>query len=434
MITASYTIPGMHVRDHVERVPLRWSDPDDGRTVSVFARELVDPVRRHEDLPCLLFLQGGPGGKAPRPVERSGWVARAMRTHRVILLDQRGTGRSTRIDGAAMAGFGSAAEAADHLARFRADSIVADAEHLRRTVFGNRRWSTLGQSFGGFITLTYLSQAPEGLSACYVTGGLPGVSPDPREVYRRTYPRVEAKNRAMHRRYPHLQAIVDAVADRVAAGDVRLPDGDLLTVRRLQSLGMDLGMKPGSERLLWLFDEAWADEAAGRLSDTFLRQVTALTSYADNPLFAALHESIYADPASGATRWAAQREGSRLPRFAPDARPLLLTGEMVYPWMFEEVRALRPFGPAVESLAGRTDWSPLYDRERLAANEVPVAAAVYFEDMYVDAGLQLQTAAAVGGLQPWVTNEYEHDGLGSERVLERLMQMVDDVGGGVREG
>jgi proline iminopeptidase len=76
----------------------------------------------------------------------------------------------------------------------------------------------------------------------------------------------------------------------------------------------------------------------------------------------------------------------------------------------------------------------LYDLERLAANDVPVAAAVYYDDMYVDSGLQLDTANRVGNLQAWVTNEYEHDGLGAERVFARLTELVRSVGGGVPVG
>ncbi|MGW3350547.1 alpha/beta fold hydrolase [Nonomuraea rubra] len=424
MITATYTIPGMRVRDHVERVPLDWSDPE--ATITVFARELVDPARDGEDLPCLLYLQGGPGGKGPRPVGTSGWLGRALESYRVILLDQRGTGRSSRIDGRVMSALG-AREGADYLARFRADSIVADAEHLRTTVFGGRRWSTLGQSFGGFLTLTYLSNAPEGLSACYVAGGLPSLDPDAAEVYRRTYPRVAAKNAEFYRRYPHHAETTARLADRLAEGGVLLPDGDTLTVRRLQSLGIDFGMKPGYERMHWLLDES------DGLPETFLHQVLARSSYADNPLFAALQESIYGHGA-GATAWAAQRERACHPAFAEDARPLLFTGEMIYPWMFQEIRALRPFRGAVELLAERDDWPPLYDLDRLAANDVPVAAAVYFDDMYVDSGLQLDTASRVGNTQAWVTNEYEHDGIGEERVFARLTRLVRDLGGGLTDG
>ncbi|TYB70156.1 alpha/beta hydrolase [Nonomuraea sp. PA05] len=425
MITATYTIPGMRVRDHAERVPLDWCDPARG-TITVFARELVDPARDGEDLPCLLYLQGGPGGKGPRPVGTSGWLGRALETYRVILLDQRGTGRSSRIDGKVMGALG-AREGAEYLARFRADSIVADAEHLRTTVFGGRRWSTLGQSYGGFLTLTYLSNAPEGLSACYVAGGLPSLDPDAAEVYRRTYPRTAAKNAEFYRRYPHHAETTARLADRLAEGDVLLPDGDTLTVRRLQSLGIDFGMKPGYERMHWLLDES--DD----LPETFLHQVLARSSYADNPLFAALQESIYGHGA-GATAWAAQRERARHPAFAEDARPLLFTGEMIYPWMFEEIRALRPFRDAVGLLAERDDWPPLYDLDRLAANDVPVAAAVYYDDMYVDSGLQLDTASRVGNTQAWVTNEYEHDGIGEERVFARLTGLVRDLGGGLTDG
>jgi proline iminopeptidase len=56
---------------------------------------------------------------------------------------------------------------------------------------------------------------------------------------------------------------------------------------------------------------------------------------------------------------------------------------------------------------------------------VPLAAAVYFDDMYVDSGLQLDTLSRIGNSRPWVTNEYEHDGLRKDpRVLDRLLAMV----------
>jgi len=99
---------------------------------------------------------------------------------------------------------------------------------------------------------------------------------------------------------------------------------------------------------------------------------------------------------------------------------------MMYPWMFEQIAALRPFAGAAEILASADDWPPLVDPSRLAANEVPVVAAVYFEDMYVDAGLSLETAAAVGNVRTWVTNEHQHDGLrtAGEAVLGHLMEMA----------
>src|SRR3954451_13847756 len=90
-------IPGFVLTDHVVEVPLDHGAPEDGRTIEVFAREVAGAGRERDELPWLLFLQGGPGGKSPRPGDGSGdgWLEAATRTHRVLLLDQRGTGRST---------------------------------------------------------------------------------------------------------------------------------------------------------------------------------------------------------------------------------------------------------------------------------------------------------------------------------------------------
>ncbi|MGN6445594.1 alpha/beta fold hydrolase [Amnibacterium sp.] len=431
MITAEYTIPGLHVRDHAVDVPLDWSAPDGGASITLFARELVAAHRQREDLPLVLFLQGGPGGKSPRPLDASGWIGVLLERFRVVLLDQRGTGRSSRVDAARMASFGSAEEGAAYLACFRADSIVRDAEHLRLTVFGGRRWTTLGQSYGGWITLEYLSAAPEGLAAAMVMGGLPALRPDAADLYRRTSPRALAKNRRFEQRYPGDVATIGRIADRLAEEDVRLPDGDRLTVRRLQFIGgARFGMQHGFEELHWLLDTAFGSD--GRFSDAFLEAALTASSFADNPLWAALQEAAeYTDDTSGATRWAAQAEHERHPEFAETARPLRFTGEMFFPWMFEEIRLLRPFWPAVNLLQRRTDWPARYDRARLAANEVPVTAAVYFDDLYVDADLQLQTAAEVAGLTTWVTDEWEHDGVGASggEVVRHLLRLLDERGG-----
>ncbi|WP_118138381.1 alpha/beta fold hydrolase [Oceanicella sp. SM1341] len=416
-----YTIPGIHIREHEIAVPLDWAHPD-GETITLFARECVDPARRTEDLPLLAYLQGGPGGKAPRPEGGSpGWLARALQSRRVVLIDQRGTGRSSPVEGRDMARFATGAEGADFLARFRADSIVRDCEALRKQVYGGRKWETLGQSYGGFLTLSYLSMAPEGLAACYVTGGLSGLHASAVDVYRHTFPRVAGKMRRYHARHPGDAARLAGIADLLEAQDVRLPDGDRLTVRRLQTLGIELGRQPGFETLHWLIDEAMGPHG---LRPAFLAEVMQRTAFHANPLYAVLQECIYAQ-GGATTDWAAERVRAEMPAFAPTARPLLLTGEMMFPWMFEEIAGLRPFRAAAEALHARSFDAPLYAPARLAINEVPVAAAVYFEDMYVDTALSLATAGQVGNLRTWVTSEHEHDGLRrSPDILSRLMDMV----------
>ncbi|MQS10759.1 alpha/beta hydrolase [Streptomyces kaniharaensis] len=414
-------MPGLAVTDHVFTVPLDHADPG-GASIEVFARELADPGRPGERLPWLLYLQGGPGGKSPRPLNTGGWLDRALRTHRVLLLDQRGTGRSTPVTARAAAALGPA-RLADHLALHRADAIVADAELIRRQLCGDEPWETLGQSYGGFVTLSYLSFAPQGLRACYITGGLPGLDATADDVYAATYPRVRERFDAHCTRHPGDRVLLRRLADLLDRRPVHLPDGDRLTVRRLRTLGLMLGMGDGSARLHWLLDEALGPD--DEPTATFLNQVMQLTGFTDNPLFAVLQESIYGQGGT-ATGWAAHRALAAHPEFAEHADPLLLTGEMIYPWMFREIAGLRPFAEAADVLAARTDWPELYDPARLAANRVPVAAAVYHDDMYVDAGLSLRTARAVGGLRAWVTNEWEHDGVtaGGGRVLARLMDLA----------
>lgn len=421
--TPALPVPPVLVRDHRVTVPVDRADPARYPDIEVFAREVVDPAKDGDDLPLLLFLQGGPGGMGPRPMG-GGWWSTALRTHRVVLLDQRGTGRSSRVDGRTMGRFDSGDAAADYLACFRADAIIEDAEALRHAVYGGRQWATLGQSYGGFLTFTYLSRHPEALTACYVTGGLPGIGATAEDVYARTFPRQAGRVAAFARSHPEDMATLGALADRLAEGGARLPDGDEFTVRRLQALGMPLGMSTGADALHWLLDTLdVADD--GLPDDAFALAVQTQTGFDANPLYAVLQEVIY-HQGERSGGWAAQAELDRRPDFGPGARPLGLTGEAVFPWMFAEVRALRPFRPAADALAARTTWPALYDPERLASNEIPVAAIQYVDDPYVDLDLALDTADAVGNAQVWVTNEYLHDGLraAGDVILPRLMDLA----------
>ena len=102
---------------------------------------------------------------------------------------------------------------------------MADAELIRKKVTGGRPWSVLGQSFGGFCTVAYLSQAPDGLREAFVTGGLPGLDTTADDVYRRTYQMVAAKNREHYERYPQDVERARRVARALADAPARLPGG-----------------------------------------------------------------------------------------------------------------------------------------------------------------------------------------------------------------
>src|SRR6478736_6536232 len=142
----TYRPPGLILTEHDFEVPLDHAAPDGGR-ITVFAREVADPDG--QDRPLLVFFQGGPGFEAPRPTRvpaSPGWLDRALTDFRVLMLDQRGTGRSTPVD--ILPGL-TPQQQADRLTHFRADAIVRDLE-LLRAALGVDRWSVLGQSFGGF--------------------------------------------------------------------------------------------------------------------------------------------------------------------------------------------------------------------------------------------------------------------------------------------
>jgi hypothetical protein len=173
-----------------------------------------------------------------------------------------------------------------------------------------------------------------------------------------------------------------------------------------------LGMSDGAQRLHYLLE-------LPPESPAFLRDVEAELVFSRNPLYAVIHEACYADGV--ATRWSAERVQPQLFR----ERVELFTGEHVFPWMFDEYRALAPLKEAADILAEHS-WPRLYDEAILAVNEVPVAAAVFADDAYVERRFSEETASLVRGLRPWITNEYQHNALrvDGNHVLDRLMRLA----------
>ncbi|MDC4233977.1 alpha/beta hydrolase [Actinomyces sp. B33] len=437
MRTTTYTQHSCTVHEHRLDVPLDHARPlgPDNPTIGLFAREIVRPGG--EQLPHLLFLQGGPGGKSPRQGDfRDGWIGRALEDYRVVLMDQRGTGQSTRMDAQALADLPDDRARADRLMLFRQDQIVRDAEALRHHITGGATWTTLGQSFGGFITLSYLSLAPEGLEASLITGGLPGlVHVD--DIYRQTFAATAARNRAYLARHPGDEQTIREIAAHLHGTEELLPTGERLSPERFRMIGMGLGMQTRTDLLHFLLEGPWTHvRGERRLSSEFLDEVAAEVAMA--PMYGVLQEAIYAgatpDLAGTATAWSADRLAEETPGFAKGADPLdtsepyHLTGEHMMRRVFDEDPGLAPLAGVADALAERSDWPAVYLPEALAAVETPVVAAVYYDDMFVPRDLSLDTAAAVRGARVWVTNEYQHDGLraSSGKVLGRLLDMLHD--------
>ncbi|MFI0793817.1 alpha/beta fold hydrolase [Micromonospora rubida] len=423
-MTLRYNRPGQVCVEHRLDVPLDHDDPD-GPRIELFAREVVAQHNADvTDLPWLLFLQGGPGNAADRPSSSSAWLHQALRDYRVLLLDQRGTGLSTPLNRQSLAGL-TDPESATYLRHFRADAIVRDAELVRRQLLGDRPWSVLGQSYGGFCAMTYLSLASQGLAEVMIAGGLPSLTAHPDQVYRAAYPRALAHSERFYARYPGDRKVARQVVDHLADSDVRLPSGERLSAERFQMTGITFGTTTGFDNLHHLLELAFISSPHGPvLSDTFLRGVDGMVSMVDQPLYALLHESIYCQGTASA--WSASRGLAEFDEFDLWHRAEVnFTAEMFYPWLFDQDPTLKPLRGCADLLAAYDSWPRLYDPDRLAGNTVPVAAAVYLDDLYVDFEHSMVTAGQVRGLRPWVTNEHGHDGLGARpAVFDRLRAMV----------
>ena len=379
---------------------------------TVFARVLGEP-----QAPALLYLQGGPGFPAPR--QRFEWVSHALeRGYQVVLLDQRGTGRSTRIDSATPELIRT-----DVLASLRADEIVADAEALREEM-GLDRWDVLGQSFGGFCLMHYLAAHPDSVGRALFTGGVPSIGEGADEVYRATFAKLKHRHLQFNEAYPDAERMMREVCRHLEVQEELLPTGERLSARRLRTVGIELGREGGFESLARLFEAPFHRNS--RLRTDFLAEVGERVSFAKGPLYAAVHETIYGGTVPGATNWAAERVSCELAGFHPDASPddeeFYLTGEHIFPFQFDEDPALRPFKQVAHELAEKDDWSNLYAGLR---GDYDAYAAVYTDDIFVPRELSLQTASAIGA-QVFETDTYQHDGLRHHgaAVLGRLLDMA----------
>lgn len=142
------------------------------------------------------------------PPQASGFTNSIMeKGYQVLFLDQRGTGLSSPITVATLALQGDVQKQADYLKLFRADNIVRDCEAIRKTLTADypdelKKWSLLGQSFGGFCSFTYLSKYPQGLREAFTVGGIPPIGKTADEVYEVTFQSVIARNKAYYAKYP----------------------------------------------------------------------------------------------------------------------------------------------------------------------------------------------------------------------------------------
>jgi len=451
----------LHIAELFFEVPRSYAAPKAG-TLKLFGR-VVNRVEKHADSarvqsefiskkPFLVYLEGGPGFGNPQPQDTPLTKHFLDRGYQLLYLDYRGTGLSTPINAKHVTSLGDPAAQAGYLRHFRQDSIVRDLEAVRLCLTEDlpqdkKQWSIFGQSFGGFVSLTYLSKYPDSLRESFMTGGLAPIGKSPEEVYEATFKKVIERNHAYYKKFPEDIERVKQIVRHIAASDggkIPLPGGGVLTVQRFLSIGIAFGMHGGLNAIHTQVLKMVTDIDQFK----FLTRAT-LTAFEQNlsfdvaPIYALLHEAIYCHKPGVASNWAAARVGSQLKQFAwlpepgkvapefaapPTGEPLFFTGEMVFPFHFDTFPELVELKDAAELLAKYDQWEGLYDEEILGKNEVPVYAASFVEDMYVDFELARETAKKVKGTKVYETNSLYHNALRaeSERVLGELCKMRDE--------
>ncbi|KAF9032536.1 alpha/beta-hydrolase [Hymenopellis radicata] len=403
----TYSLKGaIKVVERFFDLPLDYSKPE-GETIRVFARS-------------------GPGHEVPL-ADIHGYAAEIhARGYQTLWLDPRGTGLTTRISPESLpARLKTDQDVADYLKLFRADSIVKDCEAIRSILLGHkpnpedRKWTILGQSFGGFCAITYLSFHSEGLKEVFTTGGLAPLVSNPDPVY---------------------AATVRDIMSYLEANEVKVTNGGRLSPNRWQHLGMDFGMHSTSsscsilhliERPIELVFRASKDlELLGKLTYKAIQLIESSQSFDGNPIFSILHEPIYCQ--GQASKWSAFRTLDSYPQFSwslvknlADTEPIYFTGEMIFPNMFSDYANMRPLKGAAELLAHYDGWGPLFDLEQLKNNEVKVSSVSYFDDMYVDFDLAQDTAAKIKNTEQYVTNHLVHSGLRAnpKDVMGKLFEL-----------
>lgn len=257
--------------------------------------------------------------------------------YKVLLLDQRGNGLSNTITTELLLGRGGPEEQAAYLKHFRADNIVKDAEAIRSALTEGypdhkSKWSVMGQSFGGFCAVHYLSKYPEGLREVFTTGGLPPLTKQPDTAYEKLVRRIARASQQYYEKFPEDIERMHRIVEYVSNNKVITPTDGILSPGRIQNLGTALGASGGTIILHNLILRMNNDlDMFGHFTRPTLSAVDQQGSFDDNIIYAIMHESIYVS--RQASNWSAERAIQAASGFettkVKQGDPILFTAEMV---------------------------------------------------------------------------------------------------------
>lgn len=309
----------------------------------------------------------------------------------------------------------------------------------------------IGQSYGGFCILTYLSLIKDPPKMCIFTGGIAPLLTPIQDLYFSLWLKIKERNKLFYKRYPGDVPLVKRIVQRLMNRPERLPSGGLLTARRFLQLGLSLGGSPSAFASLHnCLSTAFVSSNEDVFSRSFLKSIDSTQPFDDHPIYFLLHESIYADGGrhSNPTSWAAHQVYQKMIQTTHDFNyevtskldrddvMTLFFGEVVFPWMCEgDYAELSKFGmrALANALADKNDWGQLYNTDHIKkalsmeSGKSKAAAAVYYDDMYVDFDASMKVIKVLDeNIKVWITNDYQHSGLRDDGafIIAKLMGMV----------
>ncbi|KAJ4394447.1 hypothetical protein N0V93_003665 [Gnomoniopsis smithogilvyi] len=325
---------------------------------------------------------------------------------------------------------------ATYITHFCQINIVRDLEAIRQCLSSERvaaggfpiQWTILGQSYGGYISLTYLSMFPEGLKEVFITGGLPPCGMDIDEYFRIEYADIVEQNKRFYTTYPDANTLVRSILNlikTIGPKNIKMTGRGYLNGQKLLTLGRQFGSKVGFPEVHSLLQRIKYDlEHIRKLSVDTIAQFESILHVDERPLYPILLEQTWCS--GGKTCWAAERVAKFLegyeylrlnddgtypdPAETPADMPIYFTANTYCRFHYDTHEELIDLKGAAEILADYV-WECPYNYEMLSSNpcKVPVYAVSFEKDMHLDVGVAATTAAMVGGLRLVVDPGWHQD-------------------------
>jgi len=314
--------PAAYARCGTLTVPLDPAAPD-GPTIEIFVARVAALSAEPRPDP-LLLIQGGPGeSTVDMYVQLRGAFEQARRDRDIILVDQRGTGRSAE---------GFACEAPDDLSLDTADSDVlarvidgclAGLKHdprfyttsvavrdldAVRAALGIESWNIYGVSYGTRVAQQYLRQYPEHVRSVVLDGVVPpplALGPDVAREAQRALEQIFARcaeDAACAARFAALPQLFSEVLARLDAGAADDTDPPPISALELRALVRFMSYSAATVALLpVLISEAHAGNYAPLAGQarTLLRKLPESLSFPMSNSVTCTEDVPYADSETG---------------------------------------------------------------------------------------------------------------------------------------